>query len=57
MLMDPSCVAGVLSSKTPDVMSTITSVLKAHGFERYSRFIAGTHPCVRSLSYVCCTWS
>ena len=49
MLRDPSCVAGVLSSKTPEMMNTTAGVLKAHGFEKDSRFISGILPCVYFL--------
>ena len=49
MLRDPSCVAGVLSRKNPEMMNTTAGVLKAHGFEEDSRFISGILPCVYFL--------
>ena len=53
---DPSDVVGVQSGKSPEVQAKTADVLRRHGFEKESHFLAGkqTQPLIH-VPVVCCT--
>ena len=56
-LSDISGVVRVQSGKSPEVMSKTAEVLRRHGFEKESNFLAGRQSRPSFISRVCaCLW-